>query len=112
MKKVDSSRGERGSLFSQLLFEKRAAAGLTLADLAELAHLPLSLLESLESGGRETPSFDVCYKIAQALNARHQRGFVINDLWQAAATRRQLYSPHQPGGPHRDEGAPPKLPVV
>lgn len=94
-KQLDGLRKERHSLFSHMLTEKRRAAGLTLAELAELTRLPLLLLENLEASGQPTPSFDVCYKIAQALNSRHKCGFVIHDLWQAATMNRQKQSPHQ-----------------
>lgn len=76
------------SLFSQVLAEKRSKAGLTLSDLADLTRLPLSLLEDLESEGQATPSFDVCYKIGQAINSRQMQGFMIQDLWQAASMDR------------------------
>lgn len=75
----------RGSLFGRLLAEKRLNAGLTLTELAELSRLPLRLLEELEYEGCEVPSFDVCYKIAEAINAKKQQGFVTQDLWQAAS---------------------------
>jgi transcriptional regulator with XRE-family HTH domain len=75
----------RCSLFGQLLAEKRLTAGLTLKELAELSHLPLRLLEELEYEGREVPSFDVCYKIAEAINSKKRQGFVTQDLWQAAS---------------------------
>jgi transcriptional regulator with XRE-family HTH domain len=94
MNKFDNSRRERLPLFSRLLAEKRTEARLTLVELSELTRLPLLLLENLESGGQATASFDVCYKIAQALNSRGQRGFVIHDLWQAATlSRGQAASP-------------------
>jgi transcriptional regulator with XRE-family HTH domain len=76
------------SLFSRVLVEKRTNAGLTLSDLADLTRLPLSLLEDLESAGRAVPSFDICYKIGQAINSRRMQGFMIQDLWEAAAIDR------------------------
>lgn len=76
------------SLFSQVLVEKRTQAGLSLADLADLSCLPLSLLEDLETAGRAVPSFDICYKIGQAINSRRMQGFMIQDLWEAAAIDR------------------------
>ena len=82
------SRKLSKSQFSQVLAEKRKKAGLTLSDLADLTRLPLGLLETLESEGREIPSFDVCYKIGQAINSRCMQGFMIQDLWQAAAIDR------------------------
>ena len=75
----------RCSLFGRLLAEKRLQAGLTLTELAELSRLPLRLLEELEYEGREVPSFDVCYKIAEAINSKKRQGFVTQDLWQAAS---------------------------
>lgn len=76
------------SLFSQVLVEKRTKAGLSLSDLADLTRLPLSLLEDLEAAGRTTPSFDICYKIGQAINSRRMQGFMIQDLWEAATIDR------------------------
>ncbi|HEX4946550.1 MAG TPA: helix-turn-helix transcriptional regulator [Blastocatellia bacterium] len=76
------------SLFSQVLVEKRTKAGLSLSDLADLSRLPLSLLEDLESTGRSVPSFDICYKIGQAINSRRMQGFMIQDLWEAATIDR------------------------
>jgi transcriptional regulator with XRE-family HTH domain len=99
MNKFDNSRREQLPLFSRLLAEKRAEARLTLAELSELTRLPLLLLENLESGGQVTASFDVCYKIAQALNSRGQRGFVIHDLWQAATLSRRQVGPSAPPVP-------------
>jgi transcriptional regulator with XRE-family HTH domain len=92
MREIENLRRGHSSLFSQLLAERRAAAGLTLGELAEMTRLPLSFLENLESDGRATLSFDNCYKIAQALNSRRPRGFVMHDLWQAANLSR--HSPH------------------
>jgi transcriptional regulator with XRE-family HTH domain len=85
MEKAPSQPKARSSIFGQLLAEKRAKAGLSLQELATLTRLPLSLLEGLEREGREVPSFDVCYKIAQAINSRQMQGFVVQDLWQAAS---------------------------
>jgi transcriptional regulator with XRE-family HTH domain len=76
------------SLFSQVLTEKRTKAGLSLSDLADLTRLPLSLLEDLESAVRTVPSFDICYKIGQAINSRCMQGFMIQDLWEAASIDR------------------------
>ena len=78
----------RSSLFGQLLAEKRLKAGITLSELATLSRLPLRLLEELEDEGREVPSFDVCYKIAAAINSKKMQGFMIQDLWQAASMDR------------------------
>jgi predicted transcriptional regulator len=83
----DHAQKTRGSAFGQLLAEKRAKAGLSLAELAELARLPLKQLEAFE-GGTEVPSFDVCYRLAEAINSRHMQGFMIHDLWQAASIDR------------------------
>jgi transcriptional regulator with XRE-family HTH domain len=76
------------SNFGRLLAEKRSKAGLSLQELAELSGLSLSFLESLECRGQGAPGFDVCYRIAQAINARQQQGFVVQDLWQAASMDR------------------------
>ena len=75
----------RASVFGKLLAEKRAQAGLTLAELAALSRLPVSLLEEFEGELREAPNFDTCYRIAVALNSRHRQGFIVQDLWQAAS---------------------------
>jgi transcriptional regulator with XRE-family HTH domain len=80
----------RSLSFSQLLLQKRTSAGLSLAELADLACLPLSLLERLEQDEEPVPSFDVCYKIAAAINSRQMQGFLIQDLWQAASRDRAL----------------------
>ncbi|HYE73470.1 MAG TPA: helix-turn-helix domain-containing protein [Blastocatellia bacterium] len=93
MDKIDNSRKGRNSFFSQMLSEKREAAGLSLSDLAEMTRLPLSLLERLEADAQASPSFDECYKIAQALNARRPSGFMIQDLWRAATLSRQNIHP-------------------
>ncbi len=76
------------SNFGRLLAEKRSKAGLSLQELAELSGLSLGFLESLECCGQEVPGFDVCYRIAQAINTRQQQGFVVQDLWQAASMDR------------------------
>lgn len=93
MEKIDNLRRGRNSLFSQLLSEKREAAGLSLADLAEMTRLPIGFLESLEADRQASLSFDACYKIAQALNARLQSSFMIQDLWRAATLSRQNIHP-------------------
>lgn len=88
MQQVSFTKKINYSLFSQVLVEKRTNAGLTLSDLADLTRLPLSLLEDLECAGRAVPSFDICYKIGQAINSRRMQGFMIQDLWEAAAIDR------------------------
>lgn len=40
-------------------------------------------LEAWEQGEGELPNFDVCYKIGQAIAARTERRFILQDLWQA-----------------------------
>ncbi len=82
------SRKLNKTQFSQVLAEKRKKAGLSLSDLADLTRLPLGLLETLESEGNEVPSFDICYKIGQAINSRCMQGFMIQDLWQAVTIDR------------------------
>lgn len=85
----------KNTIFSQVLAEKRKLAGMSLSDLADLTLLPISMLEALEIEGEQIPSFDVCYKIGQAINSRRMQGFMIQDLWQAAAldrTTRYSYS--------------------
>lgn len=88
MQQVTFAKKLNYSLFSQVLVEKRTKAGLSLTDLADISRLPLSLLEDLESAERTVPSFDICYKIGQAINSRRMQGFMIQDLWQAAAIDR------------------------
>jgi transcriptional regulator with XRE-family HTH domain len=78
---------KRGSLFGQLLAERRAKAGISLLELSALTGMPLSLLEAYEEG-RELPSFDTCYKLAQAINSRLRQSFMIQDFWQAASMDR------------------------
>lgn len=85
MADLNSQTKVRPSIFGRLLAEKRAKAGLSLADLAALTRLPLALLEEFEREGEEVPSFDICYKIAQAINSRERQGFIVQDLWQAAS---------------------------
>jgi transcriptional regulator with XRE-family HTH domain len=80
----------RALTFSQLLAEKRMQAGLSLLELADLARLPVSLLEDLEHA-EQSPSFDVCYKIASAINSRRRQSFLIQDLWQAASRDRAAH---------------------
>lgn len=73
------------SSFAQMLAEKRMQAGLSLPQLAAMSRLPLDLLESIELRGQTVPGFEVCAKIAQALNSRHTQGLMVaRDLWQAA----------------------------
>ncbi|MBS1812293.1 MAG: hypothetical protein JST84_29275 [Acidobacteria bacterium] len=88
MQQVTFTKKINYSLFSQVLVEKRTKAGLSLSDLADLTRLPLSLLEDLECAGRSVPSFDICYKIGQAINSRRMQGFMIQDLWEAATIDR------------------------
>jgi transcriptional regulator with XRE-family HTH domain len=87
MKMTAFSKKLSKTQFSQVLTEKRKKAGLSLSDLADLTRLPLGFLETLESEG-EIPSFDICYKIGQAINSRCMQGFMIQDLWQAATIDR------------------------
>ncbi len=52
-----------------------------------MSRLPLDLLESIELRGQAVPGFEVCAKLAQALNSRHTQGLMVaRDLWQAAQT--------------------------
>lgn len=88
MYRATLSKKLQNSLFSQVLSERRSKAGLTLSDLADLTRLPLTLLEDLEAAGQAEPSFDMCYKIGQAINSRQMQGFMIQDLWQAASMDR------------------------
>jgi transcriptional regulator with XRE-family HTH domain len=85
---LNSQTGKSGTLFGCLLAQKRSKAGLSLAELAELTRLSPGYLEELEKGGAASPNFDVCYKIAQAINSRAQQGFVLQDLWEAASMDR------------------------
>jgi hypothetical protein len=77
---------ESDSAFGQMLAEKRAHAGLTLPQLAALSRLPIDLLEGIEYQGQPVSSFDVCEKIAQAINAHRALGLTARELWQAALT--------------------------
>jgi transcriptional regulator with XRE-family HTH domain len=85
MEKLNSQPRTFKTVFGLLLARKRSKAGLSLADLADLTRLSLGFLEELEQGVAVPPNFDVCYKIAQAINSRVQQGFVLQDLWEAAA---------------------------
>ncbi len=85
MEELNSKPRNYGTIFGQLLAQKRSKAGLSLSDLADLTGLSLGFLEDLEKGGAASPNFDVCYKIARAINSRVQQGFVVQDLWEAAA---------------------------
>jgi transcriptional regulator with XRE-family HTH domain len=80
------------SLFGKLLTEKRSQAGLSREELAELARVPLRLVEELEIGAREAPGFDLCYRLGAAINSRRMQGFLIQDLWQAASMDRAVQS--------------------
>lgn len=84
MEMLNSQNRQSGTLFGHLLTQKCSKAGLSLSDLADLTRLAPGYLEELERGAA-LPNFDVCYKIAQAINSRDQQGFVIQDLWEAAS---------------------------
>ncbi len=88
MEKSNLQHQTSGTIFGRLLARKCSKAGLSLADLAELTSLSPGFLEELEQGGAVAPNFDTCYKIAQAINSRAQQGFVLQDLWEAAALDR------------------------
>lgn len=88
MNSLESKSNKTGTLFGDLLIRKRNAAGLTLVELAELTRLSATYLEELELGSADAPNFDVCYKIAQAINSRRQQGFLVQDFWEAAALDR------------------------
>jgi len=68
--------------FGQLLSRTRSEAGLSHAELGGLCKLPPLKIEEMEHGG-ELPGFDVCYRLSQALSARCQRRFILQDLWAA-----------------------------
>ncbi len=72
---------------SELLRRKREAAGLSQAELAELAGLDLQIIEYLELGALEPATFDNCYKISRALSQRTGQAYVFQDLWCAARRR-------------------------
>ena len=80
----EPSQIPRHRSFGQLLTERRTEAGLSLPELASLTRLPLDLLAAWERDEQPAPSFDVCYKIAAAINSRRLHGFLVQDLWQAA----------------------------
>ncbi len=93
--------------FGQLLLRTRSEAGLSHAELAGLCKLTTLKIEEMEQGG-ELPGFDVCYRLSQALSARCQRRFILQDLWAAVKMDRNggsIESPAQPARPTRDEGA-------
>jgi hypothetical protein len=74
----------RVSYFGRVLAEKRALAQLSLPELASLARLPLDLLQGLEYYGREVPDFEICFRIARAINARRTQPLIVKELWEAA----------------------------
>lgn len=69
--------------FGQLLSQKRKEAQLTISELAEMSGVTESNLKSWEQGEGESPNFDMCYKIGQAITSKCGHGFVVQDLWQA-----------------------------
>ena len=69
--------------FSHLLEQKRKDAQLSITELASLSGLPESRLQAMEDGAGDTPNFDTCYKLGQAISARSGQMFVLQDLWQA-----------------------------
>lgn len=74
--------------FGRTLLEKRSSAGITLTELAAQMQMPLAFLEELERGSSIIPTFDLCYRLAQAINSRSRHGFLVQDLWQAASLDR------------------------
>jgi transcriptional regulator with XRE-family HTH domain len=74
--------------FGRTLIEKRSGAGITLTELSAQIQVPVSFLEELERGTSITPGFDLCYRLAQAINTRSRQGFLVQDLWQAACLDR------------------------
>jgi transcriptional regulator with XRE-family HTH domain len=69
--------------FGQLLEQKRKDARLSIPELASLAGLPEARLSAMEAGAGDTPNFDTCYRLGQAISKRSGQMFVLQDLWQA-----------------------------
>ena len=69
--------------FAQLLEQKRKDAQLSIPELATLSGLPESRLFAMEEGAGDTPNFDTCYRLGQAISKRSGQMFVLQDLWQA-----------------------------
>jgi transcriptional regulator with XRE-family HTH domain len=76
----------------QLVRQIREAAGLSLAQLASLTGLSIPRLEELERGGGEPASFDLCYKLGEALSARTGRRFILHDLWLACSVDKYFHN--------------------
>lgn len=73
------------TIFGRMLSDKRNRAGLSLKELADLSRLPCELLHGYENGSGGQPTFDICYKLAVAINSRAMQGFTIQELWEAAS---------------------------
>jgi len=76
--------------FSELLRQKREAAGLSQAELAKLAGLDLQVINYLELGAIEPATFDNCFKIGRAISRHSGQAYVLQDLWCAARGRYSL----------------------
>lgn len=84
MERLNSQHEMFKTVFGRLLRQKLERAALSLTELAAMTRLSADYLEDLANGVAPSPNFDVCYKIAQAINSRSQQGFVVQDLWEAA----------------------------
>ncbi len=83
--KKNSNLQPVATLFGKMLNDKRTRVGLSLAELSDLTRLPCDLLRNYEEGKGGRPTFDICYKIAIAINSREMQGFTIQELWEAAS---------------------------
>jgi transcriptional regulator with XRE-family HTH domain len=79
--------------FGRLLSQKRKEAHLSITELALMSGVTETRLEAWEQGAGESPDFDVCYKIGQAITAKSGQGFVVQDLWQALRSDKILADP-------------------
>jgi transcriptional regulator with XRE-family HTH domain len=79
--------------FGRLLSQKRNEAHLSITELALMSGVTETRLEAWEQGNGESPDFDMCYKIGQAITAKSGQGFVVQDLWQALRSDKILADP-------------------
>ena len=79
--------------FGRLLSQKRKEAHLSITELALMSGVTESRLEAWEQGNGESPDFDLCYKIGQAITTKSGQGFVVQDLWQALRSDKILADP-------------------
>ena len=79
--------------FGRLLSQKRKEAHLSITELALMCGVAESRLEAWEQGNGQSPDFDMCYKLGQAITAKSGQGFVVHDLWQALRSDKILADP-------------------